>query len=66
MLGGARTCAAVAAGEAIWRPPAELELEALMVAPADVAEVLQALTDWQTLETTGAGPLPIDESSSGD
>jgi len=61
VLGHARRCAAVAAGEIIWRLPSELEMEALTLAPEMVEDVLAGIKDWQALEVTGAGVLPIIE-----
>jgi hypothetical protein len=61
VLGHARRCAAVAAGAIIWRLPSELEMEALMLPPESAEEVLEGIRDWQTLEVTGAGVLPISE-----
>jgi hypothetical protein len=59
--GHARHAAATAAGAALWRRPAELELEILAL-PADrVAEVLAGFASFDELEITGAGELPISE-----
>jgi hypothetical protein len=61
VLGHAHRCAAVAAGEIIWRLPSELEMEVLTLAPEMVDDVLAGIKDWQALEVTGAGVMPISE-----
>jgi len=61
VLGNARRCAAVAAGEIIWRLQSELEMEALTLTPEMVEDVLAGIKDWPALEVTGAGVLPIIE-----
>jgi len=56
--GQARQCAAAAAGEAAWRPLAQLEMEILGVELAAVADRLEAARGWDDLEVTAAGFLP--------
>ena len=63
-MGRARLVAAVAAGELRWRQPAEIELQALTVTSAEVAEIVVALQEWGSLQTVGAGILPISAASS--
>jgi hypothetical protein len=58
-LGRARLCAAVAVGHAVWRKPADYELEVLSLPEDMVSVVLTGLPPWAELETTGAGVLPI-------
>jgi hypothetical protein len=58
-LGRARTCAAVAAGEAPWRPPRELELTLLTLDAEEISALVEGLADLDELRTTGAGVLPI-------
>jgi hypothetical protein len=59
VAGHARRCAAAAAGATSWHQPAEFELEILTLEPERVNPALEGLTDWQRLQTTGAGSLPI-------
>ena len=61
VAGHARRCAATAAGASRWHQPAEFELEILTVAPEVVGTVLEGLSDFELLETTAAGALPIDD-----
>jgi hypothetical protein len=61
VLGRAHRCAAVAAGEIGWRLPTDLEMEALTLEPEMVEEVRSGIQDWQSLQITGAGVLPISE-----
>lgn len=56
--GQSRQCAAAAAGEAVWQPLAQLEMEILGVEPAAVADRLDAARRWDALEVTAAGFLP--------
>jgi hypothetical protein len=64
IAGHARRCAATAAGALSWHQPAEFELEILTLEPGSINSVLESLADWQRLQTTGAGTLPIDEIAS--
>jgi len=61
VLGSAHRCAAVAAGEIAWRLPSELEMEVLTLEPAMVEEVRSGIQDWDALQITGAGVLPISD-----
>ncbi len=58
--GQARRCAAVAAGEARWQPASELEMNILSVSEETVNLLLSGL-QWETLQATAAGVLPIGE-----
>jgi len=58
-LGRARVCAAVAAGEAVWRTPSEVEMDVLTLSTESLAVSMSALTALQSLETTGAGLMPM-------
>jgi hypothetical protein len=60
-LGYARRCAAVAAGSRWWRLPSEMELEVLTATPEWLNEALAGVGDWELIQTTGAGLLPIPE-----
>jgi len=59
VAGHARLCAATAAGASRWRQPAEFELEVLTVDAEMINLILTSFSDFSTLETTGAGVLPI-------
>lgn len=59
VLGRARTCAAIAAGEQPWQTAREVELDVLGTGVEEVAPVLGRLADLAALETVGAGVLPI-------
>jgi hypothetical protein len=59
VAGHARRCAATAAGALGWHQPAEFELEILTQSPEGVSQLLAGFGDWASLETTGAGTLPI-------
>lgn len=61
VAGHARHCAATAAGASRWHQPAEFELEILTVDAEILDLILADFTDFETLETTGAGVLPITE-----
>ncbi len=61
VAGHARRCAATAAGAARWQQPAEFELEILTVGHEIVNVVLQGFSDLATLQTTGAGTMPISD-----
>jgi len=59
--GRACRCAAVASGAVAWRTSADLEMAILSV-PIEVANAtLQSVADWESLQNTGAGVLPIVE-----
>jgi hypothetical protein len=58
-LGRARACAGVATGTMPWRSTSDVELQVLRTSPEDLAVVLESLSDWGSLLTTGAGALPI-------
>ncbi len=64
VAGHARLCAATAAGASRWREPAEFELEVLTVDAEMINLILKSFSDFSTLETTGAGVLPITELQS--
>lgn len=59
VAGHARRSAAVAAGASVWHQPAELELEILTVEEGMVAAILEGFSDHGTVQSTGAGVLPI-------
>jgi len=59
VAGHARRCAATAAGASRWHQPAEFELEILTVESEMINLILESFSDFETLETTGAGALPI-------
>ncbi|MFV2071037.1 MAG: hypothetical protein ACC742_00090 [Thermoanaerobaculales bacterium] len=59
VVGRSRRCAAIAAGAAVWRAPSDLEMQILLVSAEPVSAGLGKLADWASLETTGAGLLPI-------
>jgi hypothetical protein len=61
VAGHARHCAATAAGASRWHQPAEFELEILTVDAEMINLILERFSDFETLETTGAGVLPITE-----
>jgi hypothetical protein len=61
VAGHARHCAATAAGASRWHQPAEFELEILTVDAEMLNLILDNFSDFATLETTGAGVLPITE-----
>ena len=59
--GRACRCAAVAAGAVQWRASTDLEM-AILSAPIELTNAtLQSVSDWKSLENTGAGVLPIVE-----
>ena len=59
--GRACRCAAVASGAVVWRTSTDLEMAILSV-PIEVANAtLQSVADWESLQNTGAGVLPIVE-----
>jgi hypothetical protein len=59
--GRACRCAAVATGAVQWRTSTDLEMAVLSV-PIEVANAtLQSLAEWESLQNTGAGVLPIVE-----
>jgi len=58
--GQARRCAAVAAGAARWQPASELEMNILSV-PEETVNLLLSGLQWETLQFTAAGVLPIGE-----
>jgi hypothetical protein len=59
--GRACRCAAVASGAVQWRTSTDLEMAVLSV-PIEVANAtLQSLGDWESLQNTGAGVMPIVE-----
>jgi len=61
VAGHARRCAAVAAGASRWHQPAEFELQILTVGPEIVNGLLESFIELSTLETAGAGALPISD-----
>jgi hypothetical protein len=58
-LGRARACAGFATGTMPWRSSSDVELQVLTTSPEDLAVVLESLSDWSALLTTGAGAIPI-------
>jgi len=59
--GSACRCAAVASGAVVWRTSTDLEM-AILSAPLEVVNsTLQSVADWEGLQNTGAGVLPIVE-----
>jgi hypothetical protein len=64
--GRACRCAAVASGAVVWRTSTDLEMAILSV-PIEVANAtLQSVADWENLQNTGAGVLPIVEFGEGE
>lgn len=59
--GRACRCAAVASGAVVWRTPTDLEMAILSVPLEVVNSTLQSVADWESLQNTGAGVLPIVE-----
>lgn len=59
VLGRARTCAAIAAGEVQWRAPADSEMATLMLSASELGPALEAIPEWEAVSMTGAGRLPI-------
>jgi uncharacterized membrane protein len=59
--GRACRCAAVASGAVVWRSTAEIEMAILTVPIEIVDTVLRGVADWDSLQNTGAGVLPIIE-----
>jgi hypothetical protein len=57
--GRARRCAAVAAGVVRWRMASELEMSTLSLPVEMIDTTLASLSDWSSLQNTGAGLLPI-------
>jgi hypothetical protein len=60
-LGRAAWVATVAAGQAVWSPPSEVELQILSVTVDEVAATLAAWRELATVATFGAGVMPIVE-----
>ena len=60
--GRARRCAAVAVGEAGWRPAVEMELAVLSLSVEQLETVFESLRELEAMPLTGAGLLPIVES----
>jgi hypothetical protein len=59
--GRACRCAAVASGAAVWRSASDVEMAILMV-PLEVIDAnLGSVADFEALQNTGAGVLPIIE-----
>jgi len=61
VAGHARQCAATAAGASRWHQPAEFELDILTVGPEILNVILQGFSEFEALETTGAGTLLISD-----
>ncbi|MCW9078753.1 MAG: hypothetical protein OQK74_06230, partial [Gammaproteobacteria bacterium] len=59
--GRACRCAAVASGAVQWRTSTDLEMAILSVPIGLTNATLQSLGDWESLQNTGAGVLPIVE-----
>ena len=59
--GRACRCAAVAAGAVVWRASTDLEMTILSVPLEVVNATLQRFADWESLQNTGAGVMPIVE-----
>ncbi len=59
--GRACRCAAVAAGVVQWRASTDLEMAILSVPIESTNANLQSVADWESLQNTGAGVLPIVE-----
>jgi hypothetical protein len=58
-IGHAQGCAQLAAGVWPWQAPTELEMAVLTLEVDQVGVVLAGARGFETLETTGAGVLPI-------
>ena len=59
--GRACRCAAVASGAVVWRTSTDLEMAILSVSIEVANGTLQSVADWENLQNTGAGVLPIVE-----
>jgi len=59
--GRACRCAAVASGAVVWRTSTDLEMAILSVSIEVANATLQSVADWENLQNTGAGVLPIVE-----
>ncbi|MDH3816898.1 MAG: hypothetical protein OEV48_20615, partial [Acidobacteriota bacterium] len=59
--GRACRCAAVASGAVQWRTSTDLEMAILSVPIEAANETLHSVGDWESLQNTGAGVLPIIE-----
>jgi len=59
--GRACRCAAVASGAVEWRTATDLEMTILSVPVEVVNLTLQSVANWEVLQNTGAGVLPIVE-----
>jgi uncharacterized membrane protein len=57
--GRACRCAAVASGAVAWRSTADIEMEILTVPREVVDATLRGVAEWESLQNTGAGMLPI-------
>jgi hypothetical protein len=62
--GRARRCAAVAVGEAGWRPAVEMEFAVLALSVEQLESAFEGLRELEAMPVTGAGLLPIVESDS--
>lgn len=60
--GRARRCAAVAVGEAGWRPAVEMEFAVLALSVEQLESAFEGLRELEAMPVTGAGLLPIVES----
>jgi hypothetical protein len=59
--GRACRCAAVASGAVNWRSTSDIEM-AILTVPLEIFDVtLRRVADWESLQNTGAGVLPIIE-----
>ncbi|MCD4750031.1 MAG: hypothetical protein K8R59_11720 [Thermoanaerobaculales bacterium] len=63
VMGRARACAQVAAGEDSWREPAKAEMTVLTVELEAVNATLTRILQTETMERTSSGPLPVILSS---
>lgn len=61
IIGRARLCSAIAAGEAAWRAPAQQEIQIMSTEPEILNQALEALRAETKIEWTTVGPMALDE-----
>jgi hypothetical protein len=59
VLGRARLCAGVAAGDTFWRAPAETEMALLLLDAEQLSIPMSMIPPWEETLSTGAGRLPL-------
>lgn len=60
-LGAARVCARIAVTGAPWRSGGDVERAVMASGAEDLAPLFAAWADFGALQTTGAGPFPVEE-----